>query len=284
MAKNNKRRSGDRYDGRRIKNLGELRDILPHYITRRTAAQRRYEERFEVTDALLWIEAQRKAGYEGMSFVHIFIAIFVRCCAYLPILNRFVSGRRLYSHNTVDIVLTVKRSHSVYEGEIPVKLSLDRTDTVFDVYRKLNRVIEKLETEDKLSRTEELAVTLSKRQRILTRLFTWFTKIADYFGFLSPQVIDASPFHGTVTISDNGSMGLSSSYNDLHDFGTVPLSVSLGKIRGAGERSIMDMKFVLDGRICDSDAAASVFSAMQKLLNEPALLEIPPKKIINDET
>ena len=283
MAKNSRRRSGDRYDGRRIKNLSELQQLLTHYIARRSEAQKRCEQRFEVSSAAAWLNARRKAGHAGMSFMHLFIAAFVRCCALIPGVNRFVAGRRLYAHENVEINLTIKRRHSVDESEIPVKLILDRSDTVFDVYRKLNRAIENAETAEGGTRLEQVAEKLCSRHRILSRFLSWVVRVADYFGLLSGQVLSASPFHGSMTVSDNGSVGLGSAYCDLHDFGTVPISANLGRLHKTAEHSFIDIKFVLDGRIADMECFASVFAMMQELLYDPAQLELPPQKIANDD-
>ena len=283
MAKNSRRRSGDRVDGRRIKSYGELQNLLPHYISRRSEAQKRCEHRFEVSHAAAWLGAQRKAGHSGMSFMHLFIAAFVRCCALLPGINRFIAGRRLYAHNNVEIILTIKRRHAVDDGEVPIKLVLDRSDTVFDVYRKLNRAIENAETAEGGTRLEKLAARLSSNQRILSRFISWLVKVIDYFGLLSEQMLAASPFHGSMNLSDNGSLGLDSAYCDLHDFGTVPISANLGRLHKTAEHSFIDIKFVLDGRIADMECFASMFAMMQELLSDPAQLELPPQKIANDD-
>lgn len=283
MAKNNRRRSGDRYDGRRIKNLGDLQLLLPHYISRRSEAQKRYEQEFEVGRAAAWLNAQRRAGHKGMSFMHLFIAAFVRCCAFLPGVNRFVAGRRLYAHDRVEIILSIKRRHSVDDSEIPIKLVLDRSDTVFDVYRKLNRAIESAETAEGGTRLEKIAARLLSRQRILNRFLAWLVRVADYFGILPDQMLASSPFHGSLNVSDNGSLGIRSVYCDLHDFGTVPISANIGKAYSDGEHSFIDIKFVLDGRIVDMETYASMFTMMQELLNDPAQLELPPQKIVNDD-
>ncbi|MFR7758515.1 MAG: hypothetical protein ACLU3G_05430 [Christensenellales bacterium] len=138
MANNYRRRSGDRVDGRRIRSLNGFFNFIPYIMPHRNDACNYYQESFEITNADRWFRQQRLNGYKGIGMLHLFIAAYVRAIAELPALNRFVVGRRVYARNNIEVVLTVKRSLAIDATETTIKVEFDPTDTIFDVYRKMN--------------------------------------------------------------------------------------------------------------------------------------------------
>lgn len=109
MANNYKRRAGDRVDGRRLRSLNGFYNFIPFIMPTRNDALNYYEESFEITNADRWFRKQRVAGYKGMGMLHLLIAAYVRACAYLPGLNRFCVGKRIYAREDIEIVT----SHSL---------------------------------------------------------------------------------------------------------------------------------------------------------------------------
>ena len=113
----------------------------------------------------------------------------------------------------------------------------------------------------------------------------------DYFGWLNSNLVAASPYHGSLLISDVGSYGSPPLYHHLYNFGNLPVSISLGHRRtvreldGAGavvERKYMDYAAVLDERIADAAFYASAFKYVKYYLSNPSLLEKPPERVDED--
>ena len=169
MANNYRRRSGDRVDGRRIRSLNGFFNFIPYIMPHRNDACNYYQESFEITNADRWFRQQRLNGYKGIGMLHLFIAAYVRAIAELPALNRFVVGRRVYARNNIEVVLTVKRSLAIDATETTIKVEFDPTDTIFDVYRKMNEEIEKIKSSDEDNGTEEFANKFAKMPRFLIR-------------------------------------------------------------------------------------------------------------------
>lgn len=235
MANNYRRRSGDRVDGRRIRSLNGFFNFIPYIMPHRNDACNYYQESFEITNADRWFRQQRLNGYKGIGMLHLFIAAYVRAIAELPALNRFVVGRRVYARNNIEVVLTVKRSLAINATETTIKVEFDPTDTIFDIYRKMNEEIEKIKTSDEDNGTEEFANKFAKMPRFLIRFIIWLLNVGDYFGLLPKNLLDVSPFHGSMIITDLGSLGIGPIYHHIYNFGTLPVFISFGAKRKAVE-------------------------------------------------
>lgn len=291
MAKSNThRRLGDRADGRRIRTLSGFNNFIPYIMPQRNDALNHYEQSFEITNADRWFRQQRAAGYKGMGMLHLFIAAFVRSIAEYPALNRFVVGRHVYLHNEIEVVMAVKRGLSIDASETTIKVPFSPTDTVFDVYEKMTLAIGEVKNSDE-NGTEEFANKFAKLPRPVIRFAIWGLKVADYFGLLPKALLDVSPFHGSMIITDLGSLGIGPIYHHIYNFGTLPVFIAFGAKRRAAEierngdiveRKYVDAKFVLDERTVDGHYYASVFKLVNRYIADPSLLENPPERVNED--
>ena len=291
MSNNYRKRSGDRVDGRRIRSLNGFFNFIPYIMPQRNDACNQYEESFEISNADRWFRQQRLNGYKGIGILHLFIAAYVRAIAALPGLNRFIAGRRIYARNNIEVVMAVKRNLTIDATETTIKVEFDPTDTIFDVFRKMNQEIEKIKSSDEENGTEDFANSLNKMPRFLVRFLVWLIKVGDYFGLLPKKLLDISPFHGSMIITDLGSLGIGPIFHHIYNFGTLPVFISFGAKRRVYEldrngtpieRKYVDAKFVLDERTVDGHYYATVFKYINRFISDPSLLEVPPEKVVQD--
>ncbi len=291
MANNYKRRAGDRIDGRRLRSLNGFYNFIPFIMPTRNDALNYYEQSFEITNADRWFRKQRVNGYKGIGMLHLLIAAYVRACAYLPGLNRFVVGNRVYAHNDIEIVMAVKRSLSIDATETTIKVPFKPTDTIYDVYNKMNEAIDSVKSSDEENGTEEFANKFAALPRVIISFLIWLIRVADYLGLLPKRLLDVSPFHGSMIITDLGSLGIGPIYHHIYNFGTLPVFVSFGAKRhvheldrhgNVVERKYVDGKFVLDERTVDGHYYASAFKLITRFIADPSLLEVPPQKVNED--
>lgn len=291
MANNYKRRVGDRVDGRRLRSLNGFYNFIPFIMPARNDALNYYEESFEITNADRWFRKQRVAGYKGMGMLHLLIAAYVRACAYLPGLNRFCVGKRIYARENIEIVMTVKRSLTINSSETTIKVTFKPTDTIYDVYNRMNAAIDEIKNSDEENGTEEFANKFASLPRFVISFAIWLLRVADYFGLLPKKLLDVSPFHGSMIITDLGSLGIGPIYHHIYNFGTLPVFVSFGAKRHVHEldrhgnvvdRKYVDGKFVLDERTVDGHYYASVFKIINRIIQDPSVLEVPPQKVNED--
>ena len=255
-----RRRAGDRRDGRLLRSLPAFSKFIPFIMPTRNDAQIFYDESFEVSAVDRFLRRLRVDGYKGIGLLHFIIATHIRCISMLPGINRFIAGRRIYAHDDITVVMTVKRSLSVDATETTIKVHFQPTDTIFDVYRKLNEKIEEIKTSEEDNNTEEVAETLTKAPRFLLRFAIAVLRMLDYFGLIPDSLIEASPFHGSMIITDLGSLRIGPVFHHIYNFGTLPVFIAFGAKRHAYEidrhgkvvdNKYVDCKFVIDERIAD---------------------------------
>lgn len=286
-----KRRFGDRKDGRLLRSLPALNRFMPYIMPTRNDACNHYEESFEVTELDRRLRKLRVAGYKGIGMLHFLIAAYVRCLSMLPGLNRFVAGRRIYAKDTIELVMVVKRSLSVDATETSIKVIFEPTDTIYDVYRKMNEKIDEIKTSEENNNTEEVAEALMKLPRFLLRFAIGVLRAMDYFGLLPESIVNASPFHGSFIITDLGSLRIGPIYHHIYNFGTLPVFMAFGAKRHAYEldrhgqmvdHKYVDIKLVMDERICDGHYYSQFLQAYRYLFQHPEILESPPSRVVED--
>ena len=162
MADRYTRHMNDRREGRLLYTLPAYHRIQPYILRRRSDAVCSLSDSVEVTGVEKWLREKRAGGWANLGFLHLIIAAYVRTVSMRPGVNRFVSGRRIYARNDIEVVLPVKRSASVTATETSIKVRFAPTDTVFDVYRKLTEAMDEVRADISLSAPEKLAGTLMR--------------------------------------------------------------------------------------------------------------------------
>ena len=286
-----KRRAGDRRDGRLLRSLPGFSKFIPFIMPTRNDAQIFYDESFEVSTVDRCLRRLRVDGYKGIGMLHFLIATYIRCVSMLPGMNRFIAGRRIYAANDVTVVMAVKRNLSIDSSETTIKVHFDQSDTILDVYRKLNEKIEEIKTSDEDNNTEEVADTLTKAPRFLLRFAIAVLRALDYFGLIPQSLIEASPFHGSMIITDLGSLRIGPVFHHIYNFGTLPVFIAFGAKRHAYEidrrgnvvdNKYVDCKFVIDERIADGHYYAQFLQAFRYIFQHPEILEKAPTRVVED--
>ena len=233
MAKNDRRRFGDRKDGRLLRSLPAYTKFMPYIMATRNDALNLYEESMEITDVDRRLRRLRVEGYKGIGFLHFLIAAYIRIVSMLPGLNRYVAGRRIYAGNDITVVMTVKRALSIDATETSIKVHFEPTDTIFDVYRKMNEKIDEVKATEENNNTEDVADALARLPRFLLRFVIQILRILDYFDLLPQSLLEASPFHGSLIITDLGSLRIRPVFHHIYNFGTLPVFIAFGAKRHA---------------------------------------------------
>lgn len=286
-----KRRFGDRKEGRRVRSLAPVYNLIPYIMVKRSDAQNFFSDSVEVSDIDRFLRDKRAEGYKGMGMLHLIIACYVRTVASRPALNRFIGGQRIYSRHNIEVVMAVKRNLSSDASETTIKVVFEPTDTIFDVYHKLNEKIDEIKADDGENNAEQTAGALLKIPGLFLKFCVWFLNFIDYFGWLPRSFLEVSPFHGSMIITDMGSLGIPPIYHHIYNFGNLPVFLSFGAKRhvieldNTGqpvERKYIDYAAVLDERICDGFYYASSFKYLKYYLRNPQLLEVPPERVEED--
>ena len=116
----------------------------------------------------------------------------------------------------------------------------------------------------------------------------------DDWNMMPRAVIEASPFHCSMFLTNVKSIKLNYIYHHLYNFGTASVFISLGKSndtlslsREAGEvesSRTFTLGFVVDERICDGLYLSRSLMQLEKYMADPSLLEerLPKESIVSD--
>ena len=286
-----KRRFGDRKEGRQLRSLEPFYKFIPYIMQKKNDACNLYEDSIEVSEAESWLRERRRDGWKSIGMLHLFIAAYARTCAHCPGINRFISGQKIFARKNIQVVLTVKRALSSDADETTIKVDLEPTDTVFDVYRKLGEKVEEIKANDGENNTEQVAGALCKLPGLFLKFALWLINLLDYFDLLPQFVLDASPFHGSMVITDLGSLGIPPVYHHIYNFGNISTFIAFGakhkryEMDRAGvvaERKYIDYKVTMDERTVDGLYYANALKYLKYYLKNPAALELPPEQVNED--
>jgi len=284
---------GDRNDGRKIRTLAPMAQITAYFQVERNTCSNLFEESFEISHVDRYIRQKRREGMTDFGITHVLLAAYVRAVAKYPQLNRFISGQKVYSRgDDIQYCMVIKKEMSLDSPDTSIKVHLNPKDTAKDVYEKLNAAVEKVKATQELdSSLDSLIQYFNLIPSIVLKFLIWLLKLLDYFGLLPRFLTELSPFHGSLFFTSMGSLGIKPIYHHLYDFGNLPVFGAFGCKRRALEpqedgtvvqKKYIDVKFVLDERICDGYYYATFFKHYRRILLHPEILDNPPEEVVAD--
>ncbi len=284
-----KKRWGDRKDGRRIRTLPAIEYISPFIMKERTDSLNYFEDVIDITNAERFLDEKHREGYTDMTLLHVILAAYVRVVSERPAINRFIAGQRIYAHNNIECLMTIKKALSIEMPDTCIKVEFDPRDNIYNVYKKFRKVAIAAIQDD--TNFDNTTGKLKFLPRFVLRWFVSFLKFLDYHGKVPKKLLKISPFHGSMIVTSMGSIGIPAVYHHLYNFGTLPVFVSYGSIfagdaikrDGTRERHhFVTLKVVTDERICDGFYYASAFKKLKRLLLHPEILNNSAQTVQED--
>ena len=273
-----------RKDGKRVKDANPIYTVMPYILKYRYDAMNMIEVDVPISPMQAYLNEKRKQGYR-FSHLGLVLAAYVRTAAEYPLLNRFIANKRIYQRNEFSIAMVVLKPGDL-DGTMS-KMYFNMEDDIFKVHETMDRYINENREEGDTNATDGIVRTLLKIPG-LVNVGVGLFKLLDRYGLLPKSLIQASPFHTSLTISNLASIRTNYIFHHVYEFGTTSILITLGNMREvpvrkgeeiAFERSI-PMGVVMDERICSGSYFAAVFRRFKQYLTNPELLEGPPK-IVN---
>jgi hypothetical protein len=286
-----RRRWGDRYDGRRLRSMDPMNIIIPYVMPTRTGASNSFHGRAFVREAERYIRQKRVEGLKGFGMLHFFISLYVRIVSQRPGVNRFIAGQRLFARHNIEIILTVKKELSVSGQETVIKITCLPTDTATIIHRRLSEALEEARRTGDSNDVDNMARVLTKIPGFVLKWFVWLLKKLDYIGLMPKAIYRASPFHGSLFVTDLGSINLPPVHHHLYDFGNCPLFLAFGpkqkdfvtdKDGQVTMRRFLDYTLTLDERICDGFYFSAILRMVEDIFKRPEQLDAPPETVTED--
>ena len=276
------RRFGDRKDGRRVRSLTPMAQLIPYIMKERSDSQNHLAETLDIGRVEAYINKKKKEGLGSFGFMHFMIAAYIRTVAEFPALNRFVNGQKVFTRDGyAEVSLAIKREMMLESPDTVVKITLSPDANADDVYDALNSVITAYR-EVKDSGFDKTAKILNYIPGLVKRFAFAMIRFFDYLGVLPRFLTRISPFHASMFITSMGSLGIPPIYHHLYNLGNVPLFISFGLRRreyvpthdgSVRHRTVVDIKFVTDERICDGYYFAAALKNIKRFFRHPELLD-----------
>lgn len=275
-----------RADGKKLKNLDAMSKAMPMFMPHRYDTMNMITLDIPLEPLREYVNKRRKTSLP-VSHLAIIVAAFVRVVSQYPELNRFVVNKKFYARNEITVSMVVMKNANDH-GEMN-KMYFEPDDTIDDVVRKINKYIEENRDEEGNNSTDKALNILSKVPGLFSAGVN-VIKFIDKHGLLPKGVINASPFHASMLITNLSSIRTNHIYHHIYDFGTTSLGMAMGNYRYKLEKKGDEVKYiktlplglVMDERIASGAFFAIAFKQFEKYCRNPELLEIKPEKIVND--
>lgn len=276
---------GHRSDGKKVKNLPPFFRVIPSIMLDRADSQVYFKQDIPIKALDEYIDKKAEEGIK-LSYMHIIYAALVRIIALRPCLNRFAMNGSIYERDKIYVSLVVKKSLTDEGQETSIKLPFNGNETLIEIKDVLDSVIEKNKDTSTVNNTDSLAKAFSLVPDGLIRFAIKFLFFLDRHGLMPKKIIEASPFHTSVFLTNVGSLGIDSIYHHLYNFGTTSMFFAMGKKKKSyiydddeiKEEKCITLAFVGDERICDGYYYANSFKLLNKYLKKPELLETVSEK------
>ena len=282
---------GFRPEGRRVKDMDPIVRMMPYIMPMRCDAQVFLDYDVDY-DTLMRFIAQKTREGAKITFMELVVAAFVRAVSQVPEINRFIMNKQYYNRKELTVSFTLlldTPDGSIKENA--VKIFFDPSDTIFDVSARMKSVVT-------ANRHEETAGFLLKLVNALLKVpglpnfMVGLVNLLDRYGLCPKALLDALPFHTSMFITNNASIGLMRVYHHIYNFGNTSVFFGMGvpkrfnTVDGKGNvvrKAQLPIGITVDERVCAGATYAKFFAVMKQCFLHPETLEAPPEKVYYNE-
>ncbi len=276
-----------RADGFKLKNVDPMYKIASYVMDKRYDAMNMITIDIPLDNISNYLKEKRKQGI-NMSHMAVILAAYVRVIAEFPELNRFIVNKKPYARKELSVSMVVLKAGSNGHGTMS-KMYFDKKNTIFEVNDIINRYVEENRNEPDNNGTEKLMKVLLSIPGLMP-LGVKLIKFMDKHGLLPKSLIDMSPFHASLLISNLASIRTNHIYHHVYEFGTTSIGITIGNTREVPKRKgeeiyfekCMPLGVVMDERIASGSYFAMAFRRMRMYLRNPELLETPAENVVED--
>ena len=177
-----KRKRGDRFDGKLIKELDSMHVIMPAIYPNRCDNEAFFRETFDITELRAFVDKKNESGNPVKCTVfQALVACTIKLLYLRPKMNRFIANRLMYQRNEVTAAFTVKKAFHDDGAEALAIVNATPNDTFDTIHRQVADRITSSRS-DSLDKSSEAMDVVSRMPRRLTRSFVRFIGFLDRVG------------------------------------------------------------------------------------------------------
>lgn len=271
-----------RTDGTRVRDEVPMYYLIPQFLIHKYDAMNMVTVDIPEEPLRQYMNEKRREG-RTVSHMALIMTAYLHMAAEYPYVNRFIMNRNIYQHNDFTISLVVLRPGTLGNDDEMGKIHFAFTDTVFDVQRKIDEFIA-ANTAPEGENSLDKAMRILCRMSGLMRAAVSFVRWMDRHGLMTRGMIETSPFHASLLMSNLASIRTNHIYHHIYDFGTTSVSLTMGNLHEVPRRGTdgsvelvrcLPLGIVVDDRIASGHYLAQAFSRIKEFLAKPELLENP---------
>ena len=266
-----------RPDGTRVKDASAIVSALPYIMPRRYDALNYITEYAEMEPLRRFIHDRRKAGVR-LSYMALVLAAYFKAYQQNPKINRFIMNSKIYQRNhfCVSFVILKTRADGTPD-ETSVKIFFEDGDDVYSINRKIEEAVALNQKKEHNNNTDRFASFMFSLP-VLPKLVVGLVNLLDHLGLLPRAIIDLSPFHTSLFITNLASINTNAIYHHCYEFGTTGVFVCMGKpvanyLNGEYRKRLLPLSVVMDERICTGHEYALFCQTLRRYLKHPELTE-----------
>ena len=268
-----------RPDGKRVKDLPPIVAAIPYIMPKRYDAQNTITEYIDEELIKSYIREKRRSGVR-INHMAVIIAAYYRAVMYNPKLNYFIMNSKVYKRNHFCVSFVIlKKLADGRPDETSLKIFLTPEDTIFTIQQKITDAVAANSATEQKNNTDRFARMMFSFS-LLPKIVIWLAYHLDKLGLLPRKIIDLSPFHTSMFITNLASIKTSYIHHHCYEFGTTSVFVCMGKpvpnyMNGDLSKKMMPLGIVMDERICTGYEYAAFCHDFRRCLRDLTCLETP---------
>ena len=285
-----KKRFGDRKDGRLLRDLDGMHFITPLIYPNRCDNEAYISETIDLTNMNAYLERKNANETEfRYTMFHVIVAALIKTITLRPKMNRFIANKNFYQRNEVSASFVVKKQFADEAAEALAVIHGKDDSTLDSIHEELRHQILDCRDEKKVDSSTDSMNLFNSMPRFLGKFIVWILTRLDIHGWIPQSIIETDPYYCTVVLSNLGSIKLRSGYHHLTNWGTCSIFCIIGEksyrpvFREDGTyemHEMLDLGLTIDERLADGYYYSKTIRLLKKLLENPELLETPASQEI----
>ena len=287
-----KRRIGDRRDGKLLRELDSLHFITGIIYPNRCDNEAYISERVDLTAINTYLARKNETETDfPYTIFHLIVAALLKTITLRPKLNRFIVNSNFYQRNEISAAFVVKKQFSDKGAEALAFLHSKEDFTVEDVHEYIRSQVQECRSEKVDSSTENMDI-LNKLPRWLGKTAVKFIMFLDKHGWVPKDMVATDPYYSSVVLSNLGSIKIKCGYHHLTNWGTCSLFCIIGEKKMSPffdenghvvMKETLDLGLTIDERLADGYYYSKSVRLLKYLLEHPEELEKPLKEEVRYE-
>ena len=208
-----------RKDGQIDKSVDIFERIMPIIMKERNDALVYIKKEVPLDGMSEYIKKQKEKNIE-LTYMEIIFTALARVAKEKPKINRFIMSGEIYNRNNINISVVVKPRLEEDVKESVAKFTFNGNEKILDVSNMMKKEISNIKN-NKDSSVDDLANKFKNIPTFILKLAVNSLIFLDKINLLPKSIIDTSPFHSSIFVTNVGSIGLDTIYHHIYNFGTV---------------------------------------------------------------